>query len=936
MNSVTLNESGAAVAQARVSRCFAAGLGVFLLTLVAFCIWGSEAESHVGLRYFKMIPSDTQAGGHPDVRIEMGWDASTIKNGEFGAPPNHPCACDDPRRILQHFPTGFIGNPHATPRCELVEFSFGRCPPASQIGTAEPFGASEGEELYVPLYNLMPHPDEPSLTAFWAPLVGAPVFITLGSRTESDYGLFAEGSAIYHPLVFPGLNINLWGVPSDPVHDSARFRVPLKGFAACGSIFGCDEVTGAAANIPLVPYLQAPTTCGVPLTSMAELEYYTGELLTGTDEWPATTGCEQLTFNPSLTAQPTTEQADSPSGVDIELSVPQELSPTTPSPSQIKASKTTLPVGFSINPNAADGKVSCSDADSAIGTRGPAACPEFSKVGSLTLDSSALPQPIPGAIYILDPRPGDPYRILLAADGFGTHIKLAGSVEPDFQTGQMVISFPDLPQSPLTAFNMHFFGAERGLLATPTHCGTYDVESEFIPWNNALPPQTSVSQFSVTSGPGGGPCPNGPRSFSPTFKAGTANTTAGMHTPFSLELNRPDGHQNLAAISIKGPPGFAATLRGVGRCPDAVLAAIANAAHSGAAESAAPLCPAGSQIGRATAGAGAGSQQLHLPGKVYLGGPYRGAPLSLAVVTPAVSGPYDLGNVVVRVALNVDPVTAEVSAVSDPLPSILEGIPLRLRTIRVELDRQGFTYNPTNCDPFAVQTSVAGSEGGLASPSAPFQVASCVDLSYGPKLNLRLSGGLKRRGHPAIRAVLTTRLGEANSRRVSVTLPRSGLLDNAHIETICTRVQFAADNCPAGSRIGQAEAITPVLDQPLRGSIYLRASSNKLPDMVVDLKGEFDIELIARIDSARGRLRATFRSLPDAPVTKFVLRLLGNDKGLLVNSRNLCRSTHRATIRMAGQNGMRSNGRVRMRMACDSKASRHRRHARHSRVRAVR
>jgi hypothetical protein len=927
MESVTVNECGSATGlSVRASRLVAAGLGTVLLALIALCTWSAQAESYVGITDFQMTPSNTQAGGHPDVRIEMKWNASNVKDGEF-VEPDKPCECDDPRTVVNNFPTGFIGNPHATPRCELVEFSFGRCPPSSQIGTAEPFGSAEGEELYVPFYNLTPHPDEPALTAFWAPLVGAPVFVTLGARTESDYGLFAEGSAIYHPLAFPGLNINLWGVPGDPVHDPARFKVPLQGFAACGSIFGCDEVTGVPANIPLVPYLQAPTTCGEPLSGRFDLDYYTGEHFTATDEWPATTGCEQLTFNPSLTAQPTTQEADSPSGVDIELRVPQELSPTTPSPSEIKAAKTTLPVGFSINPNAADGKVSCSDAQSAIGTRGAATCPEFSKVGSLTLDSTALPEPIPGAIYIGDPKPGDRYRILLTADGFGTHTKLPGSVQPDPQTGQMVISFPDLPQSPLTAFNMHFFGAERGLLATPTHCGTYNVESEFVPWNNALPPQHSVSQFTVSAGPDGKPCPAGPRGFSPSVKAGTANTTAGMHTPFTLELNRADGDQNLQTITMQGPPGFAATIRGLGRCPDSALAAIASPGYSGAAETAASLCPAGSQIGTAIAGAGAGSQQLYLPGRVYLAGPYKGAPLSLAVITPAVSGPYDLGNVVVRAALNLDPVTAQVIAVSDPLPRILEGIPLRLRTVRVTLDRPGFTYNPTNCDPFGVQTSVTGEEGALASPVAPFHATSCADLDYGPKLTMRLSGGLKRRGHPAIKTVLTTASGEANSRRVSVTLPRGGLLDNDHIETICTRVQFAADGCPEGSRIGSAEADTPAFDQPLKGAVYLRASDNKLPDMVVDLEGEFDIQLSARIDSVDGRLRANFGPLPDAPVSKFVLNLLGGKKGLLVNSRNLCGSKHRAQVRMVGQNGAQTKSKLPVQLSCGSNASRKKRSA---------
>ena len=439
-----------------------------------------------------------------------------------------------------------------------------------------------------------------------------------------------------------------------------------------------------------------------------------------------------------------------------------------------------------------------------------------------------------------------------------------------------------------------------------------------------------MSQFSVTSGPDGEPCPSASRPFSPGLKAGTSNTTAGMHSPFALELNRGDGDQTLETISFEGPPGFAATVKGVGRCPDSALAAIASPSRSGLAEGASSLCPANSRIGSATAGAGAGSQQLHLPGKVYLGGPYKGAPLSLAVITPAVSGPYDLGNVVVRAALRVNPVTAEVTAVSDPLPKILEGIPLRVRDIRVDLDRPGFTYNPTNCDPFAVETTITGSEGGVAHPSVPFQVASCVDLSYAPKLSLFLSGGLKRRGHPAIKAILTTGRGEANSRRISVALPKSGLLDNSHLDTICTRPQFAAGTCPEGSKIGTAEAETPVLDQPLRGGVYLRASNNKLPDMVIDLQGEFDIELSSRIDSVRGRMRATFESIPDAPVTKFTLNLLGGNKGLLQNSTSLCRSPQQANVRMVGQNGMRSQRKVRMQTACGSEASRKKRSRRSS------
>jgi hypothetical protein len=897
-------------------------LCLVLATLVAgLCAFSAPADAWVGLNNFTMVPSGTQAGGHPDVAIELEWDNSEVHEGNYTSPSNE-CVCDDVRIITQHFPTGFIGNPHATPRCEIAEFAQGRCPASTQIGVAEPFGPGE---LYVPMYNVTPHPDEASLTAFWAPLVAAPVFVSLSSRTESDYGLDAESSPIFHPLAIPALGVKLWGVPADPVHDPERFIPPLKGFAACGSIFGCDEVTGIAANIPPVPYLQAPTECGVPLTSTADLYYYTHDIIHGEDAWPSTTGCEQLTFNPSLTAEPTTEQADSPSGVDIDLKVPQELSPTTPSPSEIRASTTWLPEGFSINSSAADGKVSCSDADSAIGTRHAATCPEFSKVGSLELDSSALPVPIPGSIYLLDPRPGNRYRILLTANGFGTHVKLAGSVFPNEDTGQIVVKFDELPQSPLTEFNMHFFGSERGLLATPTQCGEYTVESEFVPWDGSLPPQKSKSQFNVTSGPGGARCPPKPRPFSPQIQGGTANTTAGTYSPFSFRLTRADGQQDLSSIALLGPPGFLASLRGVPYCPDAALAAAADASYTGAQELAAPSCPAASQIGESTAGAGAGSHQVYLAGKVYMAGPYKGSPLSIAVITPVVSGPYDLGNVVIRSAVNVDPLTARVDVSSDPLPQLIDGIPLRLRTVQVDLNRPAFTLNPTNCDPFALESAIVGDEGAVANPQAGFQVANCSNLSYGPKLSLNLSGGLKRRGHPAIHAVLVTGANEANTRSVSVTLPRAGLLDNAHIGTICTRADFAAGTCPDGSQIGTATATTPLLDQSLSGGVYLRSSTHKLPDMVVDLHGQIDVTLVGRVDSVRGRLRTNFSTLPDAPVTRFVLDLEGGKKGLLINSRNLCAKTQKALVKMAGQNGMQQTRRTKLQVACGSSSSRHKR-----------
>jgi hypothetical protein len=389
----------------------------------------------------------------------------------------------------------------------------------------------------------------------------------------------------------------------------------------------------------------------------------------------------------------------------------------------------TLPVGFSINPNAADGKVACSDAEARIGTREAAQCPENAKVGTVSVDSSALPAPIPGYIYLGTPKPGDRYRLILTASGFNVNVKLPGSVDADSLTGQLTVSFQDLPQTPFSNFNMHFFGSERGLLATPPECNdAFPVESTFTPWDSALSEQASTQFFGVHSGPGLSPCPGAARPFAPSASAGVADKTAGLHAPFSLSLDRSDGDQNLAALNVTTPPGFAATLAGVPYCSDAALAAMAAPEASGRAELDAPSCPLASQIGVASAGAGAGTHPVYLPGRVFLAGPYRGAPLSLAVVTPAVTGPYDLGNVVVRAALFVDPTTARITAVSDPLPQILGGIPLRLRSILINLDRPNFTLNPTNCDSFAVGTEVFGTQGGSASLPTHFQIANCRDL----------------------------------------------------------------------------------------------------------------------------------------------------------------------------------------------------------------
>ena len=914
-----------------------------LLLGFGLLLQASKADADTPILSYSTLPSTSQAGGHPDVAISFKLANRLVQESQS------LCNCEDAKDGTVHFPPGFIGNPSATPKCSIADFSADDCPIDSQVGiTFVVTGPGIPLQFLSAVYNLVPPPGVAGLTGFKLSFFDSAQFTVLSSRTDSDYGLDAKATSIFHgsgtPLwVFKEL---LWGVPADPSHDALRINLNNGNIFAGGStLFGeefcdangapsgddprtmvkaCGGGNPAPSNSPLAPFLQNPTSCDEQLETTLDVLSYDGETTHAAAQWPQSTGCNQLSFNPSLYAQPTTKQTDSASGIDVNLSVPQQLSPTVPSPSELKATTVTLPPGFSINSNAVDGKTSCSDAEANFGTRDAAECPEFAKIGSLEILSSALPGPLPGFVYLGEPLPGNRYRVFLVADGFATHIKLAGTIKPDPGTGQLKISFSELPQTPLTAFNMHFFGSERGALATPTKCGRYAVESTFVPWNSRLAPQTSTQFFTLESGPGGTPCPGGTRPFSPSFQAASVGNTAGARSSFSIGLGRSDGDQNLAGLTVTTPPGFTAVLRGIPYCPEPAIARLSDTAYTGLSEIASSSCPAESQVGTATVGVGAGSHPQYVQGHVYLAGPYKGAPISLVVVVPAVSGPYDLGNVAVRAAIHVDPATAQVTATSDPLLQILDGIPLRMRSIQVNLDRPDFATNPTNCNPFVVSASILGTEGASTALSDRYQVANCASLSYNPSLTLKVTGGLKRLGHPAIHAVLKSGAGEANSRRVSVTLPAGELLDNSHIGTICRRADFAGGTCPAGSRVGRAKVSTPLLDRPLNGSIYLRASSHELPDLALDLNGQFAINAFARIDSVKARLRTVFETVPDVPISRIDVTLMGGRKGLVENSNSLCGGLHRATVRMTGQNGMLRARKPKLRTGCGSAGARKR------------
>jgi hypothetical protein len=638
--------------------------------------------------------------------------------------------------------------------------------------------------------------------------------------------------------------------------------------------------------------------------------------VTVTSPTQAMTGCDRLNFGADLSLQTTNSEADQPTGAAVDLTVPQSTDPNNFGSADLRKAVVKLPEGMTINPALANGLQGCTQAQIGLADTDYPTCPQASKIGTVQLDTPLLETPMTGNVYVAQPH-DNPFDSLLGlylvAQGSGVTIKLPGRVEADPQTGQLTTTFDNNPQLPFSRLRLNLNGGPQAPLVNPPICGTYTTQATLTPWaeENAAP-VTANSSVRVASGPGGGPCPN--NAFEPKTNSGTANPAAGTYSPFNMRVTRADGTQRLSTIKAALPEGLLGKLAGIPYCSDATLAGIPSAEGTGAAQIASPSCPAASQVGTVTVGAGVGPNPVYInTGRVYLAGPYKGAPLSLAFVTPAVTGPFDLGNVVVRAALQVNPLTAQITAVSDPLPRILYGIPLDLRDVRINMDRSEFTRNPTDCNPTQIGSTFTSIGGASSEFAEPFQVADCAALRFEPKLALRLSGAPPRRGaNPALQATLTPPAGNANIGRASVILPATELLEQGHIRTVCTRVQFAANECPEGSIYGHAKAWTPLLDKPLEGPVYLRSNGGerKLPDLVADLKGQINVQLVGYIDSVKRkgtpRIRTRFLSVPDAPVSKFVLDMQGGKKSLLANNTNLCKAKPRAEALLAGQNGKES------------------------------
>ena len=612
-------------------------------------------------------------------------------------------------------------------------------------------------------------------------------------------------------------------------------------------------------------------------------------------------GCEKLSFAPKFKVTPTSQEAASPTGLEAELTIPQDETPLGQATSTLRSAEVTLPEGMSVNPAAANGLAACSASEVGFETANPSSCPAAAKLGTVEVEVPALESTLNGAIYQRTPEPGHLFRFWLVTDEQGVHLKLPAEIEANPLTGQLTTIFNGipalggLPQVPFSEMRLHVFGGPRAPLATPASCGTYQTHFVFDPWSGN-PAVEGDTPMQITSG-----CSKG--GFSPKLFAGSTGSSAGSFSPFALTLTRQDGEANPKTIAVHMPQGLLAKLGGVPLCSDA------NAATGN--------CPAGSQVGTITAATGVGGSPLWIPqpGKsptaVYLGGPYKGAPYSIVAVVPAQAGPFDLGTVVTRAAINVDPTTALATITTDPLPQILEGVPVLYRTIHVDVDRKEFTLNPTSCEPKEIRATVTASNGALAEPKAGFQATNCAKLAYSPKLKLSFKGATRRSGNPAVKAVLTQPANQANTAGATVILPSSEFIDQSHINNPCTRVQFNENACPPSSILGTARAITPLLDQPLEGPIYFRSNGGEreLPDIVADLHGQIHITLVGFIDSVQkkgteiSRVRVRFQNVPDAPVTKFTTSFFGGKKSLIENHVNLCQGTHRAKLVFKAQNG---------------------------------
>jgi len=860
--------------------------------------------------------SSVRAGAHPDLTTSIAYN--TLKGGGLAG---------DPKDTTDDLPSGFAGDLVDTPSCAAPKFLLSECPIGTQVGvvtlTLSQRGVVKGPQLE-PLYNLAPSPGEAARIGF---AFGEQFFFQGDvSVRPGDYGLettffnAAEGS-----VEIENVAVTVWGVPADPVHDP--FRLVKPEHEPIGHF-------GGPSDAPRAPYLTNPTTCTIsPLVATFTV---TSWQQPNRDESPPSTpmsfgpmvGCDGLTMEPSLTAEATTTEASAPTGLSLAMDIPQTYdNPDGRATSTLKRAVVTLPEGMTVNPSAGAGLAACSQAQYA--EEGKAAqpgvgCPNESKLGTVKIRTPSLKEEASGSVFLAQPY-DNPFGSLLALyvvariPDRGVLVKAVGEVSPDPVTGRLVTTFDNLPPLPFTTLNFAFRQGATAPLVTPPTCESYRVEAALTPW--ATPERSPlapfVPPFQITRGPGGGACPSGAGPFSPRVSAGTFDNGAGRYSPMSIRITRSDGEQEVTGFSAKLPPGLTANLTNVPFCPEAAIEQARSSTRTGAQEEAEPSCPAASQIGHTLVGAGVGSVLVWTPGRLYLAGPYHGAPLSVVAVSSTKVGPFDLGTVVVRAALSIDRQTAAVTVdpgASDPIPHIIKGIVVHVRDIRVNVDRPHFVLNPTNCERMTFAATVKGAGASSASTGDdtavlvddPFQAAECQSLGFKPTFKVATSAKTSKRDGASLSVKLTypspVSVPQANIRSVKVELPLQLPSRLTTLQRACLDRTFAANPlaCPAESRVGHARAVTPILPVPLEGPAYFVSHGGaKFPELVLVLQGYgITIELHGEtFISKAGITSSTFHAIPDQPVTSFELTLPQGPYSALAANGDLCRPTRVVTAR---------------------------------------
>jgi hypothetical protein len=875
---------------------------------------------------------DNQAGSHP-FQLTNTLVLNEILQSPEGNAVAFPAGVA--KNIAVKLPPGLVGNPSPIPRCTTAQFFLlvhgneNACAANTAVGvatvTVEVIITGAGVNKFTePVFNLEPKFGEPARFGFLVPGADVPVLLepSVRSGNGEDYGITITSPNTTQTVNFLSSEITFWGVPGDPRHDNARgwncleaIREELsKGFPVHCAPLGDQHPQSL---------LTLPASCtGSPLQSSAELDSWTDPAvfaaLSVTAAMPTLTGCNRLPFSPTVEAEPTTDRASAPSGLNVNLDFHDEnlTSPEGLAQSQVKKVVVTLPEGLTINPSAGVGLAGCTPADfarEAVNTLAGEGCPNSSKLGTVTIETPLLPVPVQGSLYIAEPY-NNPSGSLVALyivarnPEQGILVKLSGKVSANPVTGQLTTTFDNNPQLPFGHFNFHFREGQQAPLVSPSTCGTYSTRAELTPWSEPLTELTDTASFTVTKGFEGGGCPSGGvPPFTPHIEAGTVNNNAGAFSPLYVHLTRSDGDAEISGFSTNMPPGLTGYLTGIPFCPEADIEAARH--KTGAEEEANPSCPAATEIGHSLVGTGVGAVLADVPGKIYFAGPFDGASFSVVSITSAVVGPFDLGTVVLRFGLNINPYTAQVSVSptsSEPIPTIIKGIVTHVRDIRVYIDRPKFIINPTNCDPLTIGSTMESNLGQRVTVTSPFQNASCGNLSFSPKFAVSTSGKTSRASGASLSVKLTYPLGAvgtyANIAKVKVDLPKQLPSRLTTLQKACTAAQFEANpaGCPPASFIGHAKAVTPLLPVPLEGpAIFVSHGGEAFPSLIMVLQGYgVTIDLVGSTNiSKAGITSSTFKTVPDQPVGSFELTLPEGKYSALAANGNLCSLTKTVTVK---------------------------------------